>query len=154
MKQAPNFTLQDQNGDYHSLEDYKGRWVVLYFYPKDNTPTCTTEACQFRDARSAIAEFGNAAVIGISQDSVASHKKFDAKYDLGFTLLSDPEAETIKAYGAWQDKKLFGRKYLGIVRMTHIIDPSGAIAKTYPKVNAETHAAEIIADLRRLQAGA
>lgn len=152
MKKAPNFTLVDQNGSKHSLTDYKNRWVVIYFYPKDDTPGCTTEACNFRDSRDAIAEFGNSVVIGISKDTVKSHKKFADKFDLNFTLLSDPEHEVIEAYGAWQEKSMFGKKYMGIQRMTVIVDPKGNIAKEYPKVNPSKHAAEIIADLRQLQA--
>lgn len=152
MKQAPAFTLQDQNGDNHSLSDYRGKWVVLYFYPKDDTPGCTTEACSFRDARDAIAEFGNAVVLGVSKDNVQSHKKFADKHTLNFTLLSDPQNEVIDAYGAWQQKSMFGKKYMGIQRMTVLIDPDGNIAKEYPKVNPAKHAAEIIADLQKLQA--
>ena len=151
MKQAPNFSLQDQNGEQHTLTSYAGRWVVLYFYPKDDTPGCTTEACSFRDEREAIAEYGNAVVIGISADSVVSHKKFAAKHKLTFTLLSDPSHRAIKAYDAWQPKKMFGREFLGIVRKTVIINPNGLIAKEYPSVDPKTHAAEIIRDLQTLQ---
>lgn len=152
MKQAPTFSLKDQNNEEHSLSDYAGKWVVLYFYPKDDTPGCTTEACNFRDSREAIAEFGNSVVIGISKDTVRSHKKFADKFDLNFTLLSDPDHEVIEAYGAWQQKSMFGKKYMGIQRMTIIIDPKGNISKEYPKVSPAKHAAEIIADLRQLQA--
>lgn len=151
MKAAPNFSLPDQDGVQRSLNDYAGKWIVLYFYPKDDTPGCTTEACNFRDTRDSIAALGNAEVIGISKDSVKSHKKFAQKHNLQFTLLSDETAETIKAYGAWQPKKMFGREYLGIQRMTCIIDPSGNIVKTYPKVDPKKHAAEIITDLQKLQ---
>lgn len=151
MRKAPDFTLQDQDGVDRSLSDYQGKWVVLYFYPKDDTPGCTTEACNFRDARSAIAEFGNSVVIGISKDSVKSHRKFADKYNLDFTLLSDPDHKIIEAYGAWQEKSMFGKKYMGIQRMTVIIDQNGNIVKEYPKVNPSKHAAEIIADLRGLQ---
>lgn len=152
MKQAPNFSLQDQNDETKTLADYAGQWVVIYFYPKDDTPGCTTEACNFRDERDAIAEFGNAAVIGVSKDPVASHKKFADKYSLNFTLLSDPDHEVIEAYGAWQEKSMYGRKYMGIQRMTAIINPEGMIVKEYPKVSPAKHAAEIIADLKQLQA--
>ncbi len=152
MKQAPNFSLQDQNNIAKTLADYTGQWVVLYFYPKDDTPGCTTEACNFRDEREAIADFGNATVIGISKDSVAAHKKFTDKYNLNFTLLSDPDHETIEAYGAWQEKSMYGKKYMGIQRMTVLIDPQGMIVKEYPKVDPKKHAAEIITDLRALQA--
>src|SRR5437868_4582014 len=112
---APDFTLKDQRGTTHSLQDYAGQWIVLYFYPKDDTPGCTTEACSFRDARAVIAELGNAVVIGVSKDTVASHKQFANKYQLDFTLLSDPTHATIEAYGAWG--------MLGTKRNTVLIDP-------------------------------
>lgn len=151
MKKAPNFSLPDQNGEQHSLSDYRGQWVVLYFYPKDDTPGCTTEACSFRDEREAIAEYGKAVVIGISADTVASHKKFANKYGLNFPLLSDPDHKVIEAYGAWQPKKLFGREFIGILRRTFIIDPAGNIAKEYSNVDPKKHAGEIIKDLIELQ---
>lgn len=151
MKKAPDFTLLDQNGAPRSLDDYKGKWVVLYFYPKDDTPGCTTEACNFRDERESIAALGNCEVIGISKDSVKSHKKFVDKYGLNFTILSDESHETIEAYGAWKLKKFMGREYMGIERSTVIIDPEGNIAKEYPKVDPKEHAAEIIRDLQKLQ---
>lgn len=152
MKRAPNFSLQDQNGTIHTLADYAGKWVVLYFYPKDDTPGCTTEACNFRDERDVIAELGKAEVVGISKDSVASHKKFADTYNLNFTLLSDESLETIKAYNAWGERSMYGKMYMGIIRSTFIIDPSGNIAKHYPKVTPKKHAAEIIKDLKDLQA--
>jgi len=148
---APDFSLPDQHGKTRSLSDYAGKWVVLYFYPKDDTPGCTTEACSFRDEREAIAEFGNAEVIGISKDSVRSHAKFAEKYSLDFTILSDESTETIQAYGAWQLKKFMGREFMGIQRMTIIINPEGNIAKTYPKVDPKKHASEIIKGLKELQ---
>lgn len=151
MKKAPDFNLTDQNGEKHSLKDYAGKWVVLYFYPKDDTPGCTTEACNFRDEREAIAEFGNAVVIGISKDSIKAHKKFADKYNLNFTLLSDESHEVIEAYGAWKLKKFMGREYMGIERSTVIINPTGDIAKQYPKVDPKKHALEIINDLKELQ---
>ena len=151
MKNAPIFNLQDQNGTHHSLKDYDGKWLVLYFYPKDDTPGCTTEACNFRDARAAIAEYGHAEVIGISKDTVKSHKKFAEKDNLNFTLLSDPTHEVIEAYGAWQIKNFMGRKYMGIMRSTYIINPAGKIAKEYLNVTQATHAGELIADLKTLQ---
>ena len=147
MKSAPNFTLPDQNGKNHSLDDYHGKWIVLYFYPKDDTPGCTTEACNFRDERDAIAEYGNATVIGISKDSVASHKKFVDKHNLNFTLLSDESHEIIEAYGAWGPKKFMGREYVGINRNTYIIDPKGNIVKEYLGANPKKHAAEIMKNL-------
>lgn len=151
MKKAPNFALPDQNGTLRGLNDFSGKWVVLYFYPKDDTPGCTVEACSFRDEREAITNLGNAEVIGVSKDSVKSHKKFADKHQLNFTLLSDESGKMIEAYGAWQQKSMFGRKYMGIQRMTFIIDPEGNIAKEYPKVNPVKHAAEIIKDLQQLQ---
>lgn len=151
MKQAPNFTLPDQNGNEHSLTDYLGKWVVLYFYPKDDTPGCTTEACNFRDARDAIAEYGNATVIGISKDTVRKHANFVEKYDLNFTLLSDPSTETIQAYDSWKEKSMYGRKYMGTMRNTFIIDPKGRIVREFIGVNPSKHAAEIIAALDELQ---
>jgi peroxiredoxin Q/BCP len=151
MKAAPEFNLQDQDGKTHSLKDYKGKWVVLYFYPKDDTPGCTKEACSFRDERSAIEEYGNAVVLGISKDSVASHKKFSDKYKLNFTLLSDESHETIEAYGAWGPKKFMGKEYVGISRNTYLINPDGMIAKEYLGVDPKKHAAEIIKDLQTFQ---
>lgn len=149
---APDFSLIDQDGIVHSLKDYAGKWIVLYFYPKDSTPGCTTEACSFRDERSAIAEMGNAQIIGVSKDSVASHKKFAEKHGLDFTLLSDPDHTTIEAYGAWGPRKFMGREYFGTYRNTFIIDDKGNIAKKYEGVDPKKHAAEIIKDLRQLQA--
>ena len=150
-RQAPAFSLQDQTGATRSLSDYAGKWLVLYFYPKDDTPGCTTEACNFRDARDSIAALGNADVVGISRDSVRKHANFAKKYNLNFTLLSDPEAKIIKAYTSWGEKKLFGRVYLGILRNTYIIDPAGNIVKEYLGVDPAKHAAEIIQDLTTLQ---
>ncbi|MEK7603004.1 MAG: peroxiredoxin [Patescibacteria group bacterium] len=151
MKPAPKFILPDQNGKMHKLADYTGRWLVLYFYPRDDTPGCTTEACSFRDERDAIAEYGNAVVIGISKDSIASHKKFATKHNLNFALLSDESGKNIKAYNAWGQKSMFGKVFMGIIRSTFIIDPSGNIIKEYPKVSPKGHAAQIIKDLNELQ---
>ena len=151
MKQAPDFSLQDQNGDTKTLGDYAGKWLVLYFYPKDDTPGCTTEACNFRDERDAIAEFGNAEVVGISKDSVRSHQKFVEKHHLNFTLLSDPDHVAMEAYGTWAQKKMMGRDYMGTNRDTFIISPSGELAKEYRGVDPKSHAAQIIADLKTLQ---
>ena len=152
MKHAPDFSLPDQNGKTWSLADFAGKWLVLYFYPKDDTPGCTTEACSFRDEREVIAQMGNAEVVGISKDSVASHKKFMDKYRLNFTLLSDPEHNVIQAYGSWQPKKFMGREYIGTQRDTFIISPDGMIAKEYRGVDPKSHAVQIIADLKTLQA--
>jgi peroxiredoxin Q/BCP len=151
MKQAPDFKLADQDGKVRSLSDYADKWLVLYFYPKDNTPGCTTEACSFRDERDAIAEYGNATVVGISKDSVESHKKFIDKHKLNFTLLSDESHETIEAYDSWGPKKFMGREYIGISRNTFIIDPKGKIVKEYLGVDPKKHVTEIIKDLQELQ---
>ncbi|MCX7997123.1 MAG: thioredoxin-dependent thiol peroxidase [Patescibacteria group bacterium] len=144
MKPAPNFTLPDQDNTSHSLADYRGRWVVLYFYPKDDTPGCTVEACRFRDGFSAFAKRG-VQVLGVSKDSIASHKKFADKFQLNFPLLSDETAETIKAYGAWTERGFMGRP--GILRKTYLINPEGQIVKEYLKVKPELHADEILRDL-------
>ena len=150
-KQAPDFRLPDQNGTEHSLADYAGKWLVLYFYPKDDTPGCTTEACSFRDEREAIAELGNAEVVGVSKDSVASHKKFMDKYHLNFTLLSDPEHTVIEAYDSWKPLKFMGREYMGTQRNTFIISPEGMVVKEYIGVSPKDHAAQIIKDLTSLR---
>ena len=146
---APDFTLPDQTGAMHSLADYHGRWLVLYFYPKDDTPGCTIEACSFRDSLTELTARG-AAVIGISKDSVKSHKKFANKFSLTFPLLSDQSTEIIKAYGAWGTKKFMGREFEGIQRNTYLINPEGEIVKTYEKVNPKEHTKEILADIERL----
>lgn len=151
MKHAPDFTLKDQDGIAHSLKDYEGRWVVLYFYPKDDTPGCTKEACNFRDARDAIAELGNAVVLGVSKDSPESHRTFIEKHGLNFTLLSDPDHGVAEAYDSWDAKFFFGKTLLGTKRNTFIIDPEGNIAKEYRGVDPATHAAEIISDLKQFQ---
>ncbi len=151
MTKAPDFSLEDQDGTVRSLKDYAGKWVVLYFYPKDDTPGCTQEACSFRDERDAIAEFGNAEVIGVSKDSVKSHKKFAEKHSLNFTLLSDPDHVAAEAYDSWKLKKFMGREYMGMERNTFIISPAGEIAKEYRGVNPKNHAREIITDLKSLQ---
>lgn len=152
MRQAPHFSLPDQDGTTRTLSDYQGKWLVLYFYPRDNTPGCTTEACNFRDERDAIAELGNAEVIGISKDSVRTHANFAKKHNLNFTLLSDPTHEVIEAYGSWGPKKFMGREFLGIHRDTYLINPEGQIVKEYKGVDPKKHAAELIADLQALQA--
>ncbi len=147
MKQAQDFTLKDQTGTDRSLSDYRGKWVVLYFYPKDETTGCTTEACGFRDSHEALVAQG-AVVIGISRDSVESHAKFIAHHNLPFTLLSDPDKKVIEAYGAW------GKAFMGVMgtlRQTFIINPDGMIAKEYPKVTPAEHATQIIEDLKQLQ---
>ena len=140
---APAFTLKDQNGNEVSLSDFAGRKVVLYFYPRDNTPGCTRQACAFAAGYEAFKTL-NAAVIGVSKDSVASHVKFAQKYELPFTLLADPELEAIQAYGVWQEKKLYGKTSMGVVRTTFIIDEQGNIEKIMPKVKPDTNASEIL----------
>jgi peroxiredoxin Q/BCP len=140
---APQFTLPDKDGNPVSLSDFLGRKVVLYFYPKDNTPGCTRQACAFAAAFEAFRE-KNVAVIGVSKDSTASHQKFADKYDLPFILLSDPERQAIEAYGVWQEKKLYGKTSMGVVRTTFIIDEQGFIEKVMPKVKPDTNAADIL----------
>lgn len=148
---APAFTLPDQTNTLRSLADYEGQWLIVYFYPKDDTPGCTTEACSFRDEYDYLEEKG-LQVVGISKDSVASHAKFAEKYDLKFPLLSDPKAEVIRAYGAWGEKSMYGRKYEGILRKTFLINPVGEIIKEYPKVTPKDHAVFILADYEALSA--
>ena len=143
---APQFTLTDANGNTVSLSDFLGKKVVLYFYPKDNTPGCTRQACAFAGAYDAFRERG-VEVIGISRDSVASHAKFAEKYGLPFILLSDPERVAIEAYGVWQEKKQYGKVSMGVVRTTFLIDEQGMVAKVMPKVKPDTNAAEILAEL-------
>ncbi|MBO5340192.1 MAG: thioredoxin-dependent thiol peroxidase [Oscillospiraceae bacterium] len=144
---APDFTLPDKRGNSVSLSDFLGKKVVLYFYPKDSTPGCTRQACAFAQNHSNF-EDKNVVVIGISKDSVASHLKFAEKYDLPFVLLSDPELQAIQAYGVWQEKKLYGKVSMGVVRSTYLIDEQGVIEKVMPKVKPDTNAAEILAYLK------
>ena len=143
---APDFTLPDKNGDNVSLSDFLGKKVVLYFYPRDNTPGCTRQACAFAQNFEAFRS-QNLAVIGISKDSVASHLKFAQKYDLPFVLLSDPELQAIQAYDVWKEKKLYGKVSMGVVRTTYVIDEQGVIEKVMPKVKPDTNAAEVLAYL-------
>lgn len=143
---APNFTLPDKDGNPVSLSDFIGKKVVLYFYPKDNTPGCTRQACAFAAAYDGFRE-QDVAVIGISKDSVASHQKFAAKHDLPFILLSDTELQAIQAYDVWQEKKMCGKVSMGVVRTTYIINENGEIEKVMPKVKPDTNAAEILAYL-------
>lgn len=132
-KKAPNFKLPDQDGNMHELKDYRGQKVILYFYPKDNTSGCSKQACGFRDLYPDIQVKG-AVVLGISKDSVASHKKFQENYGLPFTLLSDPELKAIQAYDVWKEKSMYGRKYFGVERSTYLIDEKGTIIEAYQKV--------------------
>ena len=140
---APAFMLADKDGKMVSLSDFFGKKVVLYFYPKDNTPGCTRQACAFASAYSEF-EKKNAVVIGISKDSASSHEKFAEKYNLPFVLLSDPELQAIQAYGVWQEKKLYGKTSMGVVRTTFLIDEQGKIMKVMPKVKPDTNAAEVL----------
>ena len=144
--QAPDFTLPDQNGNRHSLSDYRGKKVILYFYPKDNTPGCTKQACGFAERYPQFIEKG-VVVLGISKDSVASHKKFEEKYGLPFTILSDPELVAIQAYDVWQEKKNYGKTYMGVVRTTYLIDEEGKIAKVFDKVKAADNPEQMLGEL-------
>lgn len=146
MTNATDFSLPDQHGVVHTLGEYRGKWLILYFYPKDDTPGCIKEACGFRDS---VAEFTKRGVkiVGVSHDSVASHKKFADKYKLAFTLLSDQSLAMIKAYNAWGEKKFMGRVFSGVLRNTYIISPKGEIAKVYEKVNPLVHSEELLRDL-------
>lgn len=142
-EKAPAFTLLDKDGKEVSLSDFLGKKVVLYFYPKDNTPGCTRQACAFAGAYESFRSL-NAVVIGISRDSVASHAKFAAKYELPFVLLSDPELSAIEAYGVWQEKKMCGKVSMGVVRTTFVIDENGVIEAVMPKVKPDTNPAEVL----------
>lgn len=143
---APDFTLQTDGGGEVTLSDYRGKKVVLYFYPKDNTSGCTTEACNFRDDHSEIVAAG-AAVLGVSPDSIKSHDNFKAKYQLPFALLSDPDHQVAELYGAWGEKKMYGKTHMGIIRSTFIIDEEGKILKVFPKVKPADHSTEVLAVL-------
>ena len=144
---APDFTLEASGGETASLSDYRGQIVVLYFYPKDDTPGCTTEACNFRDDYSEIQAAG-AVVLGVSPDGIRSHDKFMLKYELPFPLLSDPDHQIAEMYGAWGEKKMYGRTYMGIIRSTYVIDEEGMIVKVFPKVRPKVHSEEVLAVLR------
>lgn len=144
---APSFSLPDQDGNIHALADYRGRYLLLYFYPKDDTPGCTKEACALRDADPDFSKL-DAAVLGVSADSVKSHKKFVEKYGLTFPLLADEDRSVVDAYGVWGPKKFMGREYEGIKRISFLIDPEGKIKKVYESVKPEKHAEEVLADLR------
>ncbi len=143
---APAFKGQNQNGETISLDDFAGKNVVLYFYPKDDTPGCTKEACGFRDDLRDI-ETGNAVVIGVSPDDVDSHRKFADKFDLPFHLLADVDKETVNAYGMWVEKSMYGKKYMGVQRATFVIGPDGNIKAVFPKVKPDGHSKEILAAL-------
>jgi peroxiredoxin Q/BCP len=147
---AKEFELKDQDGVIRKLSDYKGKWVLLYFYPKDDTPGCTIEACSLRDNFHQLEKWG-VQILGVSKDSVKSHKKFEEKYKLNFPLLSDESVEIIKAYGAWGKKKFMGREFEGTLRKSFLIDDKGEIKKIYENVNPTKHAGEILADLELLR---
>lgn len=144
--QAPDFELPDQNGTMHTLKDYRGKKVILYFYPKDNTPGCTKQACGFSERYPQIQEKG-AVVLGVSKDSVASHKKFEEKYGLSFTLLSDTERKVIEAYDVWKEKKNYGKVSMGVVRTTYLIDENGIIIRANDKVKAADDAEKMLGEL-------
>lgn len=143
---APAFELPDQNGDVHTLEEYKGKKVILYFYPRDNTAGCTKQACGFGELYPQFLEKG-AVVLGVSKDSVASHKKFEQKYGLPFTLLSDTELSAIQAYDVWKEKKNYGKVSMGVVRTTYLIDEEGMIVKAFGKVKAADNPAQMLGEL-------
>jgi thioredoxin-dependent peroxiredoxin len=146
-KKAPDFELKDQDGDTVALKDFKGQKIVLYFYPKDDTTGCTKEACSFRDEFPKFEKL-DTKVIGVSPDSIESHKKFAKKYNLPFTLLSDEAKETVEAYDVWKQKSMYGRNYMGVERTTFIIDEKGNIQKVFPKVKVENHIEEVLKELK------
>ncbi len=146
---APDFSLLDQNGTEHHLSDYRGQHVLIYFYPKDDTPGCTTEACSLRDNFSALKKH-NTVVLGISTDSVKSHAKFATKFELPFTLLSDAEKRVVELYGVWGPKKFMGREFLGTKRQSFLVDAEGKLAVWYETVKPADHVAEVLADLKKL----
>jgi thioredoxin-dependent peroxiredoxin len=139
---APSFSLKDQNGEVQALKDLKGKWVVLYFYPKDDTPGCTREACGFRDEHSALKKAG-AIVLGVSPQGAESHQKFTKKYKLPFPLLVDDSHDVAEKYGAWGEKSLYGRKFMGLIRSTFLIDPKGRIANVWRKVKVDGHVEQV-----------
>ena len=143
---APDFTLKDQDNNEHSLKDYRGKKVVLYFYPKDNTSGCTKQACNFSELYPQFEEKG-AVVLGVSKDSVTSHKKFQEKFHLSFTLLADTEKEVIQAYDVWKEKNMYGKKTMGVVRTTYLIDEEGIIVKAFGKVNAAENPGQMLKEL-------
>jgi peroxiredoxin Q/BCP len=148
---APKFKLQTDSGEWLSLEQFRGKTVVLYFYPKDDTPGCTQESCDFRDSFSRLSAKG-VVVLGASKDSVGSHQKFKTKYQLPFALLSDEAGTLCESYGVWKEKSMYGRKYMGIERSTFVIDSAGKIAKVYPKVSVTGHVEQVLSDLQELGA--
>jgi thioredoxin-dependent peroxiredoxin len=151
-KKAPAFSLDSSDGGRVSLQDFAGKIVVLYFYPKDNTPGCTVEAQEFRDAVPALKKLG-AVVLGVSKDSIASHCKFRDKYQLSFPLLTDPEEKMMSAYDAWGEKSMYGKKFMGIIRSTVIIDGKGIVAKHFAKVSVKGHVDEVLATITEMKGG-
>lgn len=147
---APDFTLPDQNNKTHSLADYTGQWLLVYFYPKDDTPGCTKEACNFRDDLEEFKKQG-LDVVGISKDSVVSHDKFASKFQLNFPILSDETTNVIKLYGAWGKKKFMGKEFEGTLRNSYLINPEGEIVRTYEGVDPSTHARDILSDFANLR---
>ena len=146
-QKAPAFKLPDQTGAIHQLKDYLGKWVLVYFYPKDDTPGCTAEACSLRDNFPKFKKI-NTVVLGVSVDPVKKHEKFATKYNLPFTLLADEDKQMVEKYGVWAEKSMYGRKYMGTLRTSFLIDPAGKIAKIYTNVKPATHAEEVLADLK------
>jgi len=146
---APAFSLIDQDSKIRTLSEFVGTWLVIYFYPKDDTPGCTKEACAIADVYNDFEKLG-VKVVGVSKDSSKSHKKFADKYKLPFTLLADESTEVMQAYGAWVEKSMYGKKYMGIDRITYLVNPEGKIAKVYPKVDPASHALEILKDIKEL----
>jgi peroxiredoxin Q/BCP len=144
---APDFTLESDGSGPASLSDFRGKKVVLYFYPKDDTPGCTTEACNFRDDYAALTAAG-AVVLGVSPDSIKSHRSFKNKYELPFLLLSDPDHKVADMYGAWGPKKMMGKSYMGIIRSTFVIDETGKIMRAFPRVDVKQHSQDVLAVLR------
>jgi peroxiredoxin Q/BCP len=142
-EKAPDFTAKDQNGNTVSLSDFKGKNVILYFYPQDNTPTCTNEACNFRDNYQSLLNKGFA-VIGVSPDTEKSHKKFEQKFSLPFPLIADPDLKIVESYGLWAEKMMFGRKYMGVLRTTFVIDPKGKISKVINKVESKNASQQVL----------
>ncbi len=147
---APDFTLPDQFGIARTLSAFRGKWVILYFYPKDDTPGCTKEACAFRDGFEKF-QRADVDILGVSVDSAKKHAKFAEKYDLPFTLLSDEEKKVVRLYKAWGKKKFMGREYMGTKRVSYLIDPTGTIAKVYPDVKPNEHAEEVLGDVKALK---
>lgn len=147
---VPAFTLKDQNDTERSLKEFEGKWLIIYFYPKDDTPGCTKEACAIAEIYADFEKLG-VTVLGVSKDTPRSHKRFAEKFNLPFTLLSDPSTEMIQAYGAWGEKSMYGRKYMGTLRVSYLVDPKGKVAKVYPDVDPANHALELLKDIQTLK---